>query len=153
MILAADEYADMLIKVEEAADAKEAKAIQKEYAVAKKQFEGALKKLLPYQRKDFEGIFTAMSGLPVTVRLLDPPLHEFLPQDKANQAEMARRLGVKPSVVKDKVDQLHEFNPMLGHRGCRLRENRSRCGSMGHTRENWSAWNLAGSSPLWSDTP
>ena len=88
--------------------------------MAKKQFEGALKKLLPYQRKDFEGIFTTMSGLPVTVRLLDPPLHEFLPQDKGNQAEMAKRLGVKPNVVKDKVDQLHEFNPMLGHRGCRL---------------------------------
>ncbi len=120
MILAADDYAEMLVKVEEAADAKAKKAIKKEYAVAKQQFEGALKKLLPYQRKDFEGIFTAMSGLPVTVRLLDPPLHEFLPQDKANQAEMAKRLGVKPSVVKDKVDQLHEFNPMLGHRGCRL---------------------------------
>ena len=120
MILAADEYAEMLTKVEEAGDAKAAKAIEQEYAVAKKQFEGALKKLLPYQRKDFEGIFTAMSGLPVTVRLLDPPLHEFLPQDKDNQAEMAKRLGVKPAVVKDKVDQLHEFNPMLGHRGCRL---------------------------------
>jgi pyruvate,orthophosphate dikinase len=79
-----------------------------------------LKKLLPYQRSDFEGIFTAMAGLPVTIRLLDPPLHEFLPQEQANQAEMARRLGVKPSVVKAKVEQLHELNPMLGHRGCRL---------------------------------
>jgi pyruvate,orthophosphate dikinase len=120
MILAADDYAEMLVKIEEAADAKAKTAVEKEYAVAKKQFEGALKKLLPYQRKDFEGIFTAMSGLPVTVRLLDPPLHEFLPQDAAIQAEMAKRLGVKPAVVKDKVDQLHEFNPMLGHRGCRL---------------------------------
>ena len=61
-----------------------------------------------------------MAGLPVTIRLLDPPLHEFLPQDKKSQAEMARRLGVKPAVVKAKVEQLHEFNPMLGHRGCRL---------------------------------
>jgi pyruvate,orthophosphate dikinase len=61
-----------------------------------------------------------MTGLPVTIRLLDPPLHEFLPQDKSSQAEMARRLGVKPAVVKAKVEQLHEFNPMLGHRGCRL---------------------------------
>ncbi|MFH1717682.1 MAG: pyruvate, phosphate dikinase [Planctomycetota bacterium] len=120
MILAADDYAQMLVKLEAAQDAKDKKAIEKEYAVTKKQFEGALKKLLPYQRSDFEGIFKAMTGLPVTIRLLDPPLHEFLPQDKGNQAEMARRLGVKPAVVKAKVEQLHEFNPMLGHRGCRL---------------------------------
>ena len=99
---------------------KEKKAIEKKYASAKKQFEGALKKLLPYQRSDFEGIFEAMASLPVTIRLLDPPLHEFLPQDRASQAEMARRLGVRPAVVKAKVEQLHEFNPMLGHRGCRL---------------------------------
>jgi len=120
MILAADDYAAMLSQIEGAADAKAKKAIEKEYATAKKQFEGALKKLLPLQRGDFQGIFTAMSGLPVTVRLLDPPLHEFLPQDDASQAEMAKRLGVKPKVVKDKVASLHEFNPMLGHRGCRL---------------------------------
>ncbi len=82
--------------------------------------EKALKKLLPLQRRDFEGIFKAMDGYPVTIRLLDPPLHEFLPQDKAGQAEMAKRLGVKPQVVKRKVDNLHEINPMLGHRGCRL---------------------------------
>ena len=80
----------------------------------------ALKKLLPFQRKDFVGIFTAMKGLPVTVRLLDPPLHEFLPHDAKNQAEMAKRLGVKASVVSARVSQLHEANPMLGHRGCRL---------------------------------
>ncbi len=80
----------------------------------------ALAKLLPFQRKDFVGIFTAMKGLPVTVRLLDPPLHEFLPHDAKNQAEMAKRLGVKPAVVKERVSQLHEANPMLGHRGCRL---------------------------------
>jgi len=120
LILAADDYARMLQQCDEAADAKEVKAIEKEYAVAKKQFEGALKTLLPYQRKDFEAIFTVMSGLPVTVRLLDPPLHEFLPHDKRAQAEMAKRLGVTPADVKAKVDQLHEFNPMLGHRGCRL---------------------------------
>ena len=120
MILAADDYAIMLAKVEAAPTAKEKKAIEKEYVTAKKQFEGALKTLLPYQRSDFEGIFRAMAGLPVTIRLLDPPLHEFLPQDKDNQAEMAKRLGVKPAVVKAKVEQLHEFNPMLGHRGCRL---------------------------------
>jgi len=120
MILAADDYADMLAKIKAAETAKEKKAVEKEYAVAKKQFEGALKKLLPYQRSDFEGIFKAMAGLPVTIRLLDPPLHEFLPQDAKSQAEMAKRLGVKPAVVKAKVEQLHEFNPMLGHRGCRL---------------------------------
>ncbi|MCA9231552.1 MAG: pyruvate, phosphate dikinase, partial [Planctomycetales bacterium] len=80
----------------------------------------ALKKLLPLQRKDFIGIFTAMKGLPVTIRLLDPPLHEFLPQDDKSQAEMASRLGVKRSVVKSRVQSLHEMNPMLGHRGCRL---------------------------------
>ena len=120
MILAADDYAAMLAKLEIAKDDKEKKATKKEYAAAKKQFEGALKKLLPYQRSDFEGIFKAMAGLPVTIRLLDPPLHEFLPQDKDNQAEMAKRLKVKPAIVKAKVEQLHEFNPMLGHRGCRL---------------------------------
>ncbi|MFV1966116.1 MAG: pyruvate, phosphate dikinase [Pirellulaceae bacterium] len=80
----------------------------------------ALAKLLPFQRKDFAGILTAMKGLPVTVRLLDPPLHEFLPHDPNAQGEMARHLGVKPSVVKARVAQLHETNPMLGHRGCRL---------------------------------
>jgi pyruvate,orthophosphate dikinase len=120
MILAADGYAAMLAKIQAAPSDKEKKQIEKQYATAKKQFEGALKKLLPYQRGDFEGIFKAMAGLPVTIRLLDPPLHEFLPQDKENQAEMARRLGVKPAIVKAKVEQLHEFNPMLGHRGCRL---------------------------------
>ncbi len=82
--------------------------------------EAALKKLLPYQRKDFEGIFKAMNGLPVTVRLLDPPLHEFLPHDAKGQSEVAKALGVKPALIKSRVAQLHEMNPMLGHRGCRL---------------------------------
>ncbi len=82
--------------------------------------EKALAKLLPYQREDFVGIFTAMKGLPVTIRLLDPPLHEFLPNEPKSQAEMARRLGVHPKKVKQRVLQLHEANPMLGHRGCRL---------------------------------
>ena len=80
----------------------------------------ALAKLLPIQREDFVGIFTAMNGLPVTVRLLDPPLHEFVPHDDAAQAELAKAMGVEPQVVKDRVSQLHESNPMLGHRGCRL---------------------------------
>ena len=120
MILAADEYAVMLNKIEAAQTDEDKNAIEQEHATAKKQFEGSLKTLLPYQRSDFEGIFTAMAGLPVTIRLLDPPLHEFLPQDEKSQAEMAKRLNVATSVVKEKVEQLHEFNPMLGHRGCRL---------------------------------
>jgi pyruvate,orthophosphate dikinase len=120
MILAADDYALMLDEIDAAETKTEKKAIEKKYAATKKQFEGALNKLLPVQRSDFEGIFKVMKGLPVTIRLLDPPLHEFLPQDRASQAEMARRLGVRPAVVKAKVEQLHEFNPMLGHRGCRL---------------------------------
>jgi pyruvate,orthophosphate dikinase len=80
----------------------------------------ALKKLLPFQRKDFVGIFTAMKGLPVTVRLLDPPLHEFLPHDDRAQGDMAKLMGIKLADVKSRVSQLHESNPMLGHRGCRL---------------------------------
>ncbi|UUO05544.1 pyruvate, phosphate dikinase [Blastopirellula sp. J2-11] len=80
----------------------------------------ALGKLLPFQRKDFVGIFTAMKGLPVTVRLLDPPLHEFLPHDKKAQAEIAKEIGVSADKVRSRVAQLHESNPMLGHRGCRL---------------------------------
>ena len=80
----------------------------------------ALKKLLPLQRKDFAGIFRAMQGLPVTIRLLDPPLHEFLPHEPKSQAEMAKRMGVSTGKVKARVQQLHESNPMLGHRGCRL---------------------------------
>jgi len=80
----------------------------------------ALKKLLPLQRKDFAGIFKAMDGLPVTIRLLDPPLHEFLPNDEASQKEMANQLGVSVEAINAKVQSLHELNPMLGHRGCRL---------------------------------
>ena len=80
----------------------------------------ALKKLLPFQRRDFEGIFTAMKGLPVTVRLLDPPLHEFLPQDEKSQRQLARAMKVPFNKVVRRVNQLHEVNPMLGHRGCRL---------------------------------
>ncbi len=82
--------------------------------------EEALAKLLPIQREDFEGIFTAMQDLPVTVRLLDPPLHEFVPHDEKGQQEMADVMGVSIEVIKEKVEDLAEFNPMLGHRGCRL---------------------------------
>ena len=80
----------------------------------------ALKKLLPYQREDFEGIFKALEGRPATIRLLDPPLHEFVPHDKKSQEDLAKKLKISPAVVAKRVASLHEFNPMLGHRGCRL---------------------------------
>ena len=80
----------------------------------------ALDKLLPIQRSDFEGIFKAMDGLGVTIRLLDPPLHEFVPHTEAAQAELATEMGLTLEDVKNKVEELKEFNPMLGHRGCRL---------------------------------
>lgn len=80
----------------------------------------ALDKLLPYQRKDFEGIFKAMDGLPVTVRLLDPPLHEFLPHESSARAQLAEKMNVSAEVVAERCKALEEQNPMLGHRGCRL---------------------------------
>ncbi|MGD9125807.1 MAG: pyruvate, phosphate dikinase [Planctomycetia bacterium] len=82
--------------------------------------EKALEKLLPYQRDDFAGLFREMDGRPVTVRLLDPPLHEFLPHEAEEQAELAKKLGIKTKEVTDRVEELAESNPMLGHRGCRL---------------------------------
>jgi len=83
-------------------------------------YDAALKKLLPEQRKDFEGIFKAMDGLPVVVRLLDPPLHEFLPHERDVQARLGERMGLTADEVAARVSQLRELNPMLGHRGCRL---------------------------------
>ena len=80
----------------------------------------ALEDLLPMQRSDFEGIFEAMEGLPVTIRLLDPPLHEFVPHQLATQKELADEMHISLQAVKNKVAELEEFNPMLGHRGCRL---------------------------------
>jgi len=80
----------------------------------------ALAKLLPYQRTDFEGIFEAMEGYGVTVRLLDPPLHEFVPHQAVQQKELAEEMGITPDQIRQKVADLEEFNPMLGHRGCRL---------------------------------
>jgi len=109
--------------------------IKKELAQAKKELKeplslyiSALKKLLPIQRRDFEQIFTTMDGLPVTIRLLDPPLHEFLPQEEYNQKEMAKQMKVSLKEVQDKVSALHELNPMLGHRGCRLGDKGSGAG-------------------------
>jgi len=80
----------------------------------------ALAKLLPFQRRDFIGLFEVMDGLPVTIRLIDPPLHEFVPHDAAKQAELAKEIGISAEAVARRVEQLHEANPMLGHRGCRL---------------------------------
>jgi pyruvate,orthophosphate dikinase len=80
----------------------------------------ALDRLLPFQRRDFVGIFQAMDGFPVTIRLIDPPLHEFVPHERAKQQELAKELGLDVEVVARRVEQLHEANPMLGHRGCRL---------------------------------
>lgn len=82
--------------------------------------EKALKKLAPYQKKDFSGLFKEMNGKGVTIRLLDAPLHEFLPKEKKDIDEIAKEMKVKPKVIKDKIEELHEVNPMLGHRGCRL---------------------------------
>jgi len=80
----------------------------------------ALAKLLPFQRRDFIGIFEAMNGLPVTIRMIDPPLHEFVPHERAKQEELAKKIGIPVETVARRVEQLHEANPMLGHRGCRL---------------------------------
>ncbi len=80
----------------------------------------ALKKILPYQKEDFIGIFKALKGFPATIRLLDPPLHEFVPHEAKAQADLAKKLGISAEKVAARVNALHEFNPMLGHRGCRL---------------------------------
>jgi pyruvate,orthophosphate dikinase len=89
-------------------------------ATSKEERAKALAKLLPYQREDFIGIFEALDGLPATIRFLDPPLHEFLPHDHAQQLELSSKLGVPVEKISRRVSELHEFNPMLGHRGCRL---------------------------------
>jgi pyruvate,orthophosphate dikinase len=82
--------------------------------------EHALNKILPMQKGDFIGLFREMKGLPVTIRLLDPPLHEFLPQEEKDIVELSKTMKVPVNALKHKIESLHEFNPMLGHRGCRL---------------------------------
>jgi pyruvate,orthophosphate dikinase len=104
----------------EFAEGAEKKKLEAELKKPEKQYNQALKELLPLQRKDFIGIFRALKGRPCTVRLLDPPLHEFLPHDAAGQKLMAKQMKVQASDIKRLVNSLHEFNPMLGHRGCRL---------------------------------
>ena len=95
-------------------------ALRQRLAAPEKQHNQALAELLPLQRGDFEGLLRAMESRPVIIRLLDPPLHEFLPQEDANQQEMAQTMGIAVGVIKATVASLHEFNPMLGLRGCRL---------------------------------
>ena len=90
------------------------------FANTVKDRELALAKILPYQREDFVGIFTVLNGLPVNIRLLDPPLHEFLPHSEEDKKELADSLHLDMKTIENRGDQLHEFNPMLGHRGCRL---------------------------------
>ena len=119
LILVADEVKNLRGQLT-FAEGKEKADLEKKLAAPLKQYNQALKELLPLQRKDFVGIFKALKGRPCTVRLLDPPLHEFLPHDAAGQRDMAKTMGVKPSQIKQLVNNLHEFNPMLGHRGCRL---------------------------------
>lgn len=80
----------------------------------------ALDKILPYQREDFYHLFKVMNGFPVTIRLLDPPLHEFLPKTNDETQELAKSLGISVNDINDEINKLKEFNPMMGHRGCRL---------------------------------
>ncbi len=99
---------------------KEIEKVGAELAETRKLFDSALEKLLPEQREDFEGIFRVMDGLPVVVRLLDPPLHEFLPHDREVQKRLAQQMGMDVERIAGRVNELRELNPMLGHRGCRL---------------------------------
>jgi len=105
-------------KIEEMSRARRTR--KQEIEEPRRMYKGGLARLLKLQRRDFEGIFKAMDGLPVTIRTLDPPLHEFLPHDEIETRKLARKLKVKPQHLWERVQSLHEANPMLGHRGCRL---------------------------------
>jgi pyruvate,orthophosphate dikinase len=118
MIIFAAEYAEYKSKL--AQRPSDAVLLENEYHIPIKHFRDSLKKLLPIQQEDFEGLFNAMGERPVTVRYLDPPLHEFLPQNKDQIDELAQKLNVPFERVSQTVSSLHESNPMLGHRGCRL---------------------------------
>jgi pyruvate,orthophosphate dikinase len=120
-ILVAEEVKRLRDELAAAGDNRaKAQDIQRRLAGPEAQYNQALRELLPLQRGDFEGIFRVMGTRPVTIRLLDPPLHEFLPQEEDNQREMAATMGIPVEVIKATVTSLHEFNPMLGLRGCRL---------------------------------
>jgi pyruvate, orthophosphate dikinase len=120
LILVAEQVKQLRDDIAAADNQAQRKALEKKLEQPLTQYNQALKELLPLQRKDFIGMFKALKGRPCTVRLLDPPLHEFLPQDSRGQAEMAKAMGVSKAQIKKVVDSLHESNPMLGHRGCRL---------------------------------
>jgi len=120
MILAAPEVKQLRAELESEADDVKKKEIEKKLKEPLFQLNNALRELLPLQKDDFKGIFRALKGRPCTIRLLDPPLHEFLPHDDAGQKELAEAMSVDVRKVKDTVEGLKESNPMLGHRGCRL---------------------------------
>ena len=120
MILVAEKVKKLKEALAMAASESEKATIQAQLDAPLAQYNAALETLLPLQRTDFEGIFQALDGRECTVRLLDPPLHEFVPHDEEGQAEMAKVMGISVEEVKQLVEELHEFNPMLGHRGCRL---------------------------------
>jgi len=120
LVLVAEQVKNLREALAGAETPEQAKALKTELAKPLNQYNKALKDLLPLQRKDFIGMFKALKGRPCTVRLLDPPLHEFLPNDAKGQAEMAKVMGLSKAAIKKVVEMLHESNPMLGHRGCRL---------------------------------
>ncbi len=120
MILVAETVKEVKDRIAAAEDEQEKAKIRAENQHVLDQYDQALRELIPLQREDFEGIFRALQGRPCTIRLLDPPLHEFLPHDEAGQKEMAETMGVSIEDIQATVESLHEFNPMLGHRGCRL---------------------------------
>ncbi|MFA7172201.1 MAG: pyruvate, phosphate dikinase [Kiritimatiellia bacterium] len=120
LVLVAEQVKHLRDMIWDMEDGAERNQLEQELAAPLKQYNQALKELLPLQRKDFIRMFKVLKGRPCTVRLLDPPLHEFLPQDAKGQAEMAKIMGVSTAAIKKVVESLHESNPMLGHRGCRL---------------------------------
>jgi len=117
------------------------------------QREAALAKLLPMQRGDFEGIYEAMEGYPVTIRLLDPPLHEFLPHDEEDIVALADEMNLKVDDLKNVIDSLHEFNPMMGHRGCRLDVTYPEIGAMQTRAIIEAAINVQKRHPEWKVVP
>ncbi len=117
------------------------------------QREAALAKLLPMQRGDFEGIYEAMEGYPVTIRLLDPPLHEFLPHEHSDVVALARQMNMETSELEAVIDSLHEFNPMMGHRGCRLDVTYPEIGAMQTRAIIEAAINVQKKHPEWNLVP
>ncbi len=113
----------------------------------------ALEKLLPMQRGDFEGIYEAMQGRPVTIRYLDPPLHEFLPTNEADIAALAKEMGIEIDHIKNVITSLHEFNPMMGHRGCRLAVSYPEIAEMQTRAVIEAAINVAKKHPEWNLVP